>query len=458
MNATEKSGVVFTWQQLSLEHDAGRRSRLLFRLAALCAPKVNAISVIVDCSDSYDKAIQEIGTLRKAVSRWPADWVVHFFKLSNSDLLATQKIADFCKGEDCVERYLESHLNPIPPQCRGSFLRPCIEAIARQKSTESDPVDQIVIVLGDGQFTDFLPVALPDGTRLVVISSVSNTNGVIFDHMQWGTRSVLNFFNSCIPHFDGEISLVVRGAPAGARFFSVTNGTLQEWGKPGECTVDLRPSANSTFLIDCEPELAMELSWWIRSAGELVRLPAPVAGDFPDVSDIRNAVYTGLQNVKQKQPFHTLFESWTGRANHHEFQAFFSAAEFAAKKRIKWNATEVSSRFAELVRSSGSSQDAYLDAVLVVAAQTQGASGPENLIAIGLNKSIGLRMNQGDRLGRFLVQKSFIMSFDSERRRWRFRVDDQQDSELGATSQQMGLPISCESFDVIVLFSKPERR
>ena len=66
-------------------------------------------------------------------------------------------------------------------------------------------------------------------------------------------------------------------------------------------------------------------------------------------------------------------------------------------------------------------------------------------------------MNKGDSIGTFSVLESFRMSFNQERRRWRLRVGDQQDIELGASSQLLDSPITCGSLDVRVLFSKPER-
>ena len=458
MTTAEQNNLVLTWQRVSLEFPDGAKSRLLFRLAGVLAPKVHTICVIVDCSDSYNKAIQEISTLRKAIWRWPSDWVIYFFQLSRPECLVTQKIAEFCKGEDRVERYFEPDSNQIPSQYRGSFLRPCIEAIAWNRSTEAVPVDRIVFVLGDGQFTDFLPVTLPDWMKLVVASNVLNTDSIAyFEHMRWGTKTLIDFINRYIPLFHGEVALVVSGAPDGTRFFSATKHELQQWRKPGEATVDVRQSV-STFLIDCEPEQAMELRWWIRFDGELVRLPTPVACNFPNESDLRDVINAGLRNVQQKQSFHVLFQSQTGRHNHHDVQSFFEAAESAAKMRNKWGLTEVSNRFNALVRSAGLPQDTHsLDAVLVAAAGAKGTSGADQLIAIGLNKSMEFRMNKGDSIGTFSVLESFRMSFNQERRRWRLRVGDQQDIELGASSQLLDSPITCGSLDVRVLFSKPER-
>ena len=454
MTTVEQNDLVLTWQRVSLEVPDGTRLRLLFRLAGVRAPKVHMICVVVDCSDSYDKAIQEISTLRKAISRWPSDWVIHFIQLSSPEFLVSQRIAEFCKGEDRVERYFELNSNQIPSQYRGSFLRPCIEAIASSRSTEAVPLDRIVFVLGDGQFTDILPVTLPDWMKLVVASTVLNTDSIAyFQQIRWGTKTLIDFINRYIPLFHAEVALVVKGAPDGTRFFSATKHELQQWRKPGEATVDARQSV-STFLIDCEPEQAMHLSWWIRFDGELVRLPTPVACNFHDESDLRDVINAGLRNLEQKQSFHVLFESQTGRHNHHDFQSFFEEAESAANLRNKWS-LEVSNRFNEFVRSADEPQDVYfLDAVLILAAEAHGTAKPDQLIAIGLSKSEEFRMNKGDCIGTFSVLESFRMSFDRKRRRWRLSVNNQQDLELGASSQVVELPIAYESLDVRILFSK----
>jgi hypothetical protein len=457
VTTAEQNKLVLTWQRFSFEFPDGAKSRLLFRLTGVRAPKIYTICAVVDCSDSYDKAIQEISTLRKAISRWPSDWVVHFFQLSSPEILATQTIAEFCKGEDLVERHFEPHSNQIPSQCRGSFLRPCIEAITWKRSTETDPGDQIVFVLGDGQFTDFLPVILPDWMKLVVTSNLVRIDGVAcFEHMRWGTKTQIDFTNSYIPRFDGDVPLAVTGAPQGTRFFSVTNNELQEWRKPGETEVDVKRSV-ATFLIDCEPEHAHNLKWCIRSTGELVRLHMPVASSFPDESRLREVINAGLRNVKQKPPYLVLFESQTGRHNHHEVQSFFEAAEAAANMRNKWSLTDVSNRFNEFVRSADESHDVHsTDAVLVLAAEAHGTAKPDQLIAIGLSKSEEFRMSKGDCIGTFSVLESFKMSFNRELRRWRLSVSNQQDLDLGASSQVVELPIAYESLNVRILFSKAE--
>jgi len=457
MRAAEQTNLVLTYKRLNFEFSDGAKSRLLFRLAGMRAPEVRTICVIVDCSDSYDKAIQDISTLRRTISRWPSDWVVHFFQLSSPDLLATQNIAEFCKGEDRVERYFERESNLTPSQCCGSFLRPCIESIAAIGLTEDNPSAMVVFVLGDGQFTDFLPVTLPNWIKLVVISTVSNTNGP--SHlacMQWGTKPLLQFINGYVPLFVRKVPLIVKGFPAGARFFSVDDCNLQQWPKPGESILDTQLAVPS-FLIDCEPEQAIDLSWWIRSKGEFVRLPAPVACDVSDERNICEVVNAGLRNMVQKQSFQVLFESQTGSHNHRDVQLFFEAAESAAKMRNKWSRTDASSRFDELVRSFGGTQEVYMDAVLIVGARTEGSPEPERVIALGLCKSMDLQMRKGDCLGRFTVLHPFRMSFDPERRRWHLSVDGQLDLELGASSQLIELPITYASQDVSVLFSKPER-
>lgn len=457
MTTVEQTDLVITWQRVSLEFNDGTKSRLVFRLAGVRAPNVHMICVIVDCSDSYDKAIQEISTLRKAISRWPSDWVIQFIQLSSPAFLVSQRVAEFCKGEDRVERYFELHSNQIPSQYRGSFLRPCIEAIASNRSTETVPLDRIVLVLGDGQFTDILPVTLPDWMKLGVVSTVLNTDSMAYyEHMRWGTKTLIDFFNRYIPMFHAEVALVVKGAPDGTKFFSVTKHELQQWRKLGEAIVDARQSV-STFLIDCEPEQAMQLSWWIRFDSELVRLPTPVACNFPDESDLRDVINAGFRNLQQKQCFQVLFESQTGRHNHHDVQSFFEEAECAANLRNKWSLTEVSNRFNEFVRSADEPQDVhFLDAVLVLAAGAHGTAKPDQLIAIGLSKSEEFRMNKGDCIGTFSILESFTMSFDRKRRRWRLSVSNQQDLELGASSQVVELPIAYESLDVRILFSKPE--
>ena len=459
MTTPEQNNFKLTSRQLSLEFSDGTKPRLLFRLDGVRSQKEQVVCVIVDGSDSYDNAIQEINTLRKAISKWPSEWIVKFFQLSNTGILAEQKLSEFCKGEDSVERYFEAGANQIPSQYRGSFLRPCIETMVWDRSIEATSVDWIVIVLGDGKFTDFLPVTIPDWMKLVVISSDKSPddNGGV-EHLQWGTSGLVNFVNGYIPQFDGEVPLVIQGVPEGTRFFSVTDDGLQEWQIPGETTVVVTEPV-TTFLIDCEPETALELSWWLRCKGQLIRLPATFSSDADDGSDLRDVINVGLRNLRQRPSFQILFDSTTGSDNHHAVRAFFKAAESASQLRHRWSHTEASSRFDELVQSVGRSQEARsLDAVLVIAARADSTSGPEHLIAIGLSKSVEFQVNAGDCIGTFSVMESFAMSFNRERRRWRLRIDSQPDLELGASSQQIDLPITYEALDVRVLFSRLEQR
>ncbi len=178
MSVAERNDPSIEYMRVPLEFPDGTKPRLLFRVVGLPAPSIYTVCIVVDCSDSYRDGIKELGALRRAIAPFPANWPVHFFKLSNTELVATQTISEFCFGEAHVERILENELSEIPSQFRGSFLRPCVESIAAIRSTELHPTDRLVFVLSDGQFTDFRPILPPDWMTLRVVSNSAPANGV----------------------------------------------------------------------------------------------------------------------------------------------------------------------------------------------------------------------------------------------------------------------------------------
>ncbi|MEO2031090.1 MAG: leucine-rich repeat domain-containing protein, partial [Planctomycetaceae bacterium] len=278
----ESDDFILTCQQTTCEFPDGPEPRLLFRLD-MARSTAKTVCVVLDLSDSYDSAVQNLNKLRSAISRWPSDWRVEFFQLSHAQCLFTESVAEFRSDHQRAERHIEAANSQIPAKYRGSFLRPCMEAMTLNWSEEVTPASRIAIVLSDGQFTDFVGVAVPDWMDLVVISEQSNTkHNENWNCLEWGTGVSVAFFNKHEAAFSGKVPVVIEGAPDNATFYTVTGDELQPWRQPVETQVDLQKAA-VTFLVDCEPEQAIKLSWSIRLAGELLKVARPTACELSDL-------------------------------------------------------------------------------------------------------------------------------------------------------------------------------
>lgn len=454
MTSPDTGGVFLVHQEVMCEFPDGPQPRLLCRLD-VARPAGKTVCVVLDCSDSYGHAMQDLNRLRRVIAAWPSEWQIEFYQLSHAECLFVESISDFCGVERRAERHYESNANPVPAQYRGSFLRPCIEAMSKRRSMDPVSVERIVLVLGDGHFTDFMLPAVPDWMEFVVASDRPSTERVLnAQALPWGTVASCQFFNIHKAKFTGEIPVVIDGAPDSARCYTLTSDRLLQWSQPTETLVNLQNGA-AIFLVDCKPEQTLELRWAIRLSGVTVSLPTSKASSIPELPSLQPIISTWLNDVGDDRSFEILFESSTGTDNYIEALSLFESAEIAAREHSRWNQSSVPKDFDRLIRSTDNpSLTRPIDAVLIAAARTGQDAIPVELIALGLIRSLPVLFHCGDLIGSFVVQAPFSISFSSERRRWIVQVGTEEPEELGISSQIVKLPVAYPPFEVVIQFAK----
>ncbi|GEM_PF-2118707 len=452
MTADQVDRFSLTCRRLTCELHDGPQDRFLFCLDAQ-RPEQRTVCVILDRSDSYQTADQDLEKLRKAVARWPFDWRVEFYQLSHAGCLAAETIAEFSDTNQSKAQRRELTGGLIPTPQRGSFLRPCLEAISRARSGETASVGLVVIVLGDGDFTDFIDPPLSDGMEFVVISR-ELTSGIHADRrvIQWGTTELASFVGKYETALSGDLPLSVQGAPNDARLFNIDTEEIQPWPLEG-ARVNLQSKA-ATFIVDCDPELAIKLNWSIQIAGKTLNLPAPIMEEPLQDTRLAEIVASALATVPENRSLDILFESRLGDGQHIMAQAFFTVAENAAKNREFWKDAGVSQHFEELVSSSEDrTKTGSLGGILVIVARKDALSKPEELVIMGLHRSEKVLMGCGDQIGCFTVEEQIQVGFQQDCRRWSITVGTGNATELGLSSQVIELPLEHASQDVLVLYS-----
>lgn len=428
--------------------------RPLFRLICTHTPRKAKVCVLLDCSDSYDKALADVAALRKAIHGWPDDWAVSFYRLSSPSLLMTQTIGQFCRGECRIEHHVEGMFEPIPTQSRGSFLRPCLEAIEKERSLEGLSSDRIVLVLGDGRFTDIVTPLIPSWTEITVICPqvVEDQNEQI-TYTHWGTRQLNAIFERHRRKLGRELIIGVQSLPKGTRVFNCFDGTLQRWASGTECVID-RDNPPAWILVDCTVDVAANLTWWLRSRGTVQALQIRMTSTICTDSVLSLAVIESLRHLSAEQSWYRLLECDEHDPDFDKAWNFFLAAENAANDRKFWQTEGLDKRLLEMLTNRNRLDEQAIDSIVMIGCRADPDNSPNYLLAIGLSKTDDVRMRKGHRIGRCELEDDIFLTFDRERRRWLFGAGDSANEELGISSQRIKMPIRNSSTGITVVFAK----
>lgn len=149
---------------------SGRSPVILLKIEAI-QPPPKRIVIILDLSDSCHNIEKQLAELSKLLKDLPSSWPVDIYRLSNStpigkdgltlfDFLESKNFpGDLCNDRSSIESGSQS----------GSFLRPCLEGIHSRMNAGTLEKGCLVISLGDGDFSDFGRLPVPDSLDIVSI-------------------------------------------------------------------------------------------------------------------------------------------------------------------------------------------------------------------------------------------------------------------------------------------------
>jgi hypothetical protein len=410
------------------------------------------VCVLLDFSDSYHKAFDDIDGLRKTLASWPEQWRLHFYCLSSPTLVLSQSIAQFCEGEERVEDHVQVLSAQSPFQFRGSFLRPCMEAIERERALERQPLDRIVFVLSDGRFTDILHSPIPSWMRVVVISSETRKpTDVPMPVWQWGTPQVSDFIKHLIPAVPCRFSLVMKQAPPGVRTASIWRDVVRPWANGIESVLE-RDNLPTWIFSDFGFDKSRHVNWEIRSKTQIQGMHVSFDATEVEDRDLRNALSAFI--IKDSVAVRLLFERQLGDESFERTQRFFAVAESGSTERKSWSRGDLKSCFFELLGSSERACVEDVDSVFLVAARRSGSVSEHYIAAIGLSRTSDARLMRGDKLGQWIAEEDILFRFDREKRRWMLTVGGRLVQELGISSQPIKLPLSFGSSIASIVFAK----
>lgn len=134
-------------------------------------PEKCAVVVVLDLSDSCGSMQVEISRLPRLLEALPRNWPLWIYRLSDAHPLhSSATVAHVCDGSVDLMRFAGNRRTIERSQATGSYLLPPLEAIiARTRQEEVSRVN--VLVLTDGELFDLAPLALPQGIRLIGLTS-----------------------------------------------------------------------------------------------------------------------------------------------------------------------------------------------------------------------------------------------------------------------------------------------
>lgn len=463
-------------RSLLIEHQvisiSGRTPLVLLGLEAV-SPEPVELYIAIDLSDSFSELTRLISHTKKLLNLLPMDWPVSIFALSTPYAVSCQglRILDLVKADNWLsELCVNTHILTSSKR-RGSFLRPVLEAIVEINSSNR----RLLLVLTDGEFTDFGAIDVPTSVEVVCI--VPNTSHANRDSQKpiSNNLSILEFrdprLDEIIARYTNSFfgSVVIEpliDVSAHDKLYRITGeGDVISWPSAPSHIVNLA-SGKKFLLFDGSVEDVQLIRWKISPCSNQ---------SFKVLQSTLSAMHRNLDIEESVVRYFTQSQTdsinelicWTKRGDE-QFKCLveeFRKADVFATQGKSWidegGSLRVFSSIAGAPSATPFSRSQY-SALLAIMVQCFDTGDPLHigLFSLRRDKRIAIHFDSDSSCHQLLATRNIKIRFDGNIYRWLLDTAEYKDTEIQVAdeleyyaSEKIDLPLNHPDGSVTALFS-----